>query len=346
MKIINKIIRICVLSILFIVGVALIVFGFTKSYIYLKYQEDNSLNYKVYLKNNSYFDSNYLDENRTYITSLIDYIKVNYHYNLKFNKKVDGNYTYKVDAVIYANKPNGEEGYYWTKRYNIVEPTVKNINDKKNITIDEVIDVDYNKYNNILEDFKKEYSISTDGLLAVELTVKSNVTGEEFTDSINVPSTLSLSVPLLEKAVEASISKSAISNDNTLTIENDKLNDYKYGSIILGILLILIDLILIICIIIFRIQNKNKHLYLATLKKIVDTHDSIIANVDNLPDVRDLKVINVSSFSELLDVYNEVRMPINFYENRRHDKAIFMLINNNMCWKYVLDKYNIESIDK
>ena len=97
---------------------------------------------------------------------------------------------------------------------------------------------------------------------------------------------------------------------------------------------------------IVRIKNKNNHLYLATLKKIVDTHDSIIANIDNLPDVSDLKVINVSSFSELLDVYNEVRMPINFYENKRRNRSIFMIINDNMCWRYILDKDSIENSDK
>ena len=345
MSVMNKIIRISFLSILFIIGVALIIFGFTKSYISLKYEENNSLNYKVYLKDNSYFDVGYLDENRTYITSLIDHINVNYDYNLKFNEKVDGTYTYRVDVTVLANKPNGENGYYWSKKYNIVNPTTKKIDNDGSISIKETLDIDYNKYNNILEDFKKEYSISTDGLLKVDLVVNSNISNESFKDTLTIPADLNLSIPLLEKAVEATIDKNAVSNDNLFVTENVNLNKYKLGCIILGILILLIDLVLIIGIIIVRIRNKNNHLYLATLKKIVDTHDSIIANIENMPDLSDLKIIKVSSFNELLDVYNEVRMPINFYENKRRNKAIFMIINDNMCWEFMLDKYSVENND-
>ena len=345
MKIVNKIIRIALLSVLFIVGVALIIFGTTKSYTNLKYKENNSLNYKVYLKNNNYFDVPYLDENRTYITSLIDHINVNYNYNLNFSEKVDGDYTYRLDAYVYANKPNGGSGYYWSKKYNLVAPTTKKIDNNKSIVISEVLDIDYNKYNKILEDFKKDYSISTDGVLKIELSIKSSIKGDNYEDKINIPAKLNLSIPLLEKAVEASIDKSAVSNDKSLLIEDTSVSKYKLGCIIMGILFILIDLVLILSIIIVRIKNKNDHLYLATLKKIVDTHDSIIANIENLPDVSDLKVISVSSFNELLDVYNEVRMPINYYQNKKHTQAIFMIINDVMCWEYVLDKEEIENND-
>ncbi len=346
MKIVNKIIRITFISVLFIIGVALIIFGFTKSFISLKYQENNSVNYKVFLKNNNYFDTNYLDENRTYITSLIDHLNINYHYNLKFSEKVNGTYSYRIDAIVNANKPNGEDGYYWSKKYNILEPTDVDIKNSDTIDINKEIDIDYNKYNAILEEFKKDYSISTDGVLKVQLTVESRATGEKYKDDIKIPSNLNLNIPLLEKAVEATIEKNAVSNDNIIVSEDSSLTKYKFASIILGILLILIDLVLVLSITVVRIKNKNNHLYLATLKKIVDAHDSIIANIDNLPDVSDLKVINVSSFSELLDVYNEVRMPINFYENKRHSRSVFMIINDNMCWRFILDKDSVENNDK
>ena len=96
-------------------------------------------------------------------------------------------------------------------------------------------------------------------------------------------------------------------------------------------------------IIINRSNNRKNHLYESTLKKFVDAHDSIIANVTNLPDITDLSLVHVSSFEELIDVYNEVRMPINFYENRNHTKAVFRIINDRMCWEYILDKGKVEN---
>ena len=341
MNTMNKVIRISILTFLLVAGLALTVFGFSDSYVTLKYNEDNSINYKVYLKPNNYFDTQYLGENRTYITSIIDYIHINYLYNLNFSDDINGEYTYRIDAIVYANKSDGDD-YYWNKTYNLVEPKTLKLNNVKNIFINEIVDVDYSKYNKVLEEFKKDYSIETDGVLKIQLVVESNATGNKYTDNIKVPSNLSLSIPLLEKAVEASIEKDAVSNDNTLTMIDPIAKKIKTLCFFLGLLIIILTLVLIVRIFITRSINRQKHLYASTLKKFVDSHDSIIANVTNLPDIRNLNLVNVSSFDELIDVYNEVRMPINFYENDEHTKAIFRIINDQMCWEYILDKREIE----
>ena len=46
------------------------------------YREDNSVDYKVFLKENGFFDKPYLEKNKTYITSLIDYIEFFLIYNI------------------------------------------------------------------------------------------------------------------------------------------------------------------------------------------------------------------------------------------------------------------------
>ena len=50
------------------------------------------------------------------------------------------------------------------------------------------------------------------------------------------------------------------------------------------------------------------------------------------------KMITLSTFEELLDVYNEVRMPINYYQNRKDYKSTFFIINNDVVWIYVLKR--------
>lgn len=342
MNTMNKVIRISILTFLLVAGFALTIFGISDSYVTLKYNEDNSINYKVFLKPNNYFDTQFLGENRTYITSIIDYIRIQYRYNLKFSENVNGEYTYYINAAVYANKPSGNEGYYWSKEYNLVEPKTLKLNNVNGLVINEIVNVDYSKYNSILEQFKKDYSIETDGLLKIQLVVESKVTGEKYTDSIKIPSNLNLSIPLLEKAVEASIEKNAVSNDSTLTMVDPIAKKIKFVCLILGFVIIFLTVLLIIRIIINRNLNRKHHLYESTLKKFVDSHDSIIANVNNLPDITDLSLISVSSFDELIDVYNEVRMPINFYENDSHTRAIFRIINDRMCWEYILDKREIE----
>jgi hypothetical protein len=79
-------------------------------------------------------------------------------------------------------------------------------------------------------------------------------------------------------------------------------------------------------------------MYDITLDKISKNYDSIIANVNNLPEINELKKIEVSTFEELIDVYNEVRMPINYYQNEQKTESTFIIINDEIVWIYTLKK--------
>jgi hypothetical protein len=65
--------------------------------------------------------------------------------------------------------------------------------------------------------------------------------------------------------------------------------------------------------------------------------------VATLPDISDMKLIEVTTFDELIDVYNEVRMPINFYNSKEGEEAIFIIVNDNMAWRFILGKDNLEN---
>ncbi len=340
----NFLVRYIVIFLLFLMSILLLYFGFIKKeYINVKYSEDNSINYKVYLHKNNYFNTPYLEENRTYITNLIDYLDIDFHYNLKLSEKINGDYKYSVIAKVKANKPNGDKGYYWSKDYVLVPSKSVAINNTDNLSINENVKVDYNKYNELLGSFKKEYSLAPQGLLDIILNVESTGNGEVFTEPIDIVSDMSLSVPLLEKAVEANISKNAASNNNTITMINKNYLGYHRIASILGIIALFITIIITVA----TFRNKKKfneeNVFDVTLNKILASHDSIIANVATLPDISDMKLIEVTTFDELIDVYNEVRMPINFYNSKEGEEAIFIIVNDNMAWRFILGKDNLEN---
>ncbi len=340
----NFLVRYIVILLLFLLSILLLYFGFIKKeYINIKYSEDNSINYKVYLHKNDYFATPYLEENRTYITNLIDYLDIDFHYNLKLSEKINGDYKYSVIAKVKANKPNGDKGYYWSKDYVLVPSKSVAINNTDNLSINENVKVDYNKYNELLGSFKKEYSLAPQGLLDIILNVESTGNGEVFTEPIDIVSDMSLSVPLLEKAVEANISKNAASNNNTITMINKNYLGYHRIASILGIIALFITIIITVA----TFRNKKKfneeNVFDVTLNKILASHDSIIANVATLPDISDMKLIEVTTFDELIDVYNEVRMPINFYNSKEGEEAIFIIVNDNMAWRFILGKDNLEN---
>ncbi len=204
------------------------------------------------------------------------------------------------------------------------------------------VKLNYDEYNQILNSFKKEYSMQTNGQLYVSMIVESVTTGEEYTNNIELSSDLKLTVPLLQQTVETSIDKNAISQSKMLSMPDYSNRVFYIICMIVGIGLVSLSILLTIDTIVYSIRKSKKNLYKTQLNKILRNHDSIIANVSTLPNTEEMNVIKVTSFDELLDVYNEVRMPINYYQSRKKLESIFMIINDGVIWIYKLNKEDIE----
>lgn len=108
--------------------------------------------------------------------------------------------------------------------------------------------------------------------------------------------------------------------------------------IILWTMIIITSLLLVFT---YRRDLKSVSLYERTLKKILSTYDSIIVNVEKLPSLSDLSVVDVTSFEELVDAQGEVRLPINFKEDKKKRIAKFVLVRNNLAWVYTLKEVDL-----
>jgi len=302
----------------------------------LKYQEDNKIDYKVYLKKNDFFETKYLEKDKTYITSLIDHINVDFDYNIKFDNPVNAKYKYYIYVQLESNKTNSQSNY-WTKEYKITDEKSMSVVGVSQYRIHENLDIDYNKYNNILMSFKKTLGLgSAEGILKVFLKINSDVDGNNVSSPID--SSLMLKMPLTEMTVEASVDLDEHNSIKELTkvLNTEKLQLMRTVGIIYACATIFCIIVLI-----YITKKKNDlNKYENMLKKILTTYDGIIVNINKLPDIKDYKVIEVSTFEELLDAHSEIRMPINFYQDEQN--SYFILLNDNTAWKYIMNKKKIE----
>lgn len=327
----------------FISGIILLVLGINdKKTININYEENNSINYKVYLKENKFFETPYLEENRTYIASLIDYIDANFHYEIKYNRPFTGHIKYKYVALVEANKKNST-GYYWNKEYDLSEEKTMDLENNTNVTITDSVKVNYAKYNSILNQFKKEYGLETNGELKIIMRVTNTADFEKIDHPVDVISEINISIPLLEQAIDVSINKETNSNKNVLTIQ-EKSHRLSYLIFkITGTILLFTSIFGLISTTAYSKKFQKKHTYILALEKILKNYDSIIANVKSMPDISNYKKIELDKFEELLDVYNEVRMPINYYQDEKDKKSTFIIINNDVAWIYHLrDKKRVD----
>ena len=314
-------------------GIGLFSFGFKeRKDVKYTYVEDNSVDYKVYLKDNKFFDSPYLEKNKTYITSLIDYIDAEYLYRINFNDFVSGDLKYKLIGEIKADKNNNDVGNYWTKQYDLTEELTTTIANSKTHEIKLNQKIDYNEFNNTLNSFIEEYKLPAESTLNVYMQVKGDVTVDKSNDKLNVDSKICLTVPLSKLAIEGKIE---VDNNNT---KKEVIKEAEPVHRLLKILFY-IDVLAFVYNLFGYVRflmNKNNNLsYRDKIKKLNSDYEDIITNVKSM-DTEKFSIINVEDFEDLISVYNSIREPINFLYGAQESK--FFIIKENACYMYTIKK--------
>ena len=178
--------------------------------------EKYDVDYKVYLKDNNYYQEKFLDKGRNYVTSIIDYINADflYHYYLGSNDKLS--YTYRIDANIVISE---QGNIIYDKNYKLLDEREETADGE--FDIDEGIKLDYNKYNELAKDFVNEYGISNlTSVLNVKMHVKVNNHYED---------TVVMSMPLDVKTISVNLSNSPKGeNQKFIKQENDNTKNIIY----------------------------------------------------------------------------------------------------------------------
>ena len=109
------------------------------------------------------------------------------------------------------------------------------------------------------------------------------------------------------------------------------LTDLTGFSIILGALFI----ILTICLGLYLKEEPDEYNgFIKNKKRILRTYDSIIVEVEDIPNIAGKNIIKVKSIEDLVDAQLELREPI-YYKND-NDSCFFMLLHYNEACIYIL----------
>ena len=274
---------------------------------------------------------------RTYISSLVDKINMDFSYSLSGNKKSNTKYMYQIIAVTdvkYANVNEDSNKTIWSKQEVIVEPKELDANGS-NFTINENFDVDFAKYNNEVKNFKEQLRMPIKADLVIKIIVRSDsdVPGIENTvvesSIMNVKMDLAQDVFTIEKQFENAETKSVV----------DKTEDKKQINkvlLIIGSIFVLVAILIILDSIKKSIKFSKKSDYAIALNRILKNYGDIVAEIVSPVEIDSLNVIDVKNFDQLLDIEEEVRMPILFYETIADEQGEFIIICDNMAYRYVI----------
>lgn len=307
----------------------------------IRYYQKSKLDYTVNLKDNNYYDTKTLGKDMQYIASLIDYIDIDFDYKFNTSEKLDYKYNYFIGAEV---KVLGDDNtIIFSKKENIVDE--KNFSKKNSDSFDikEKINVNYNKYNDMIKSFKSEYSINAKSNLTLTLYV--NVTDENgnVLKKINSSDSMKVIIPLTEQMVNIKLDYKEVNNSNTFKTYTDfDINNKALFSI--GILFAILFVIGLVNLITFLSKlSKKKSAYDKTLEKLLREYDRVIVESKNGIILEpNWQIIDVKSFEELLDARDNLEKPILFNEIHKGQKSIFIVKNNYEAYRYVLKAVDLE----
>lgn len=305
----------------------------------IHFTEKGNVDYKVHLKENDFYDSEYLDKNMSYVASLINDVKVNFNYSFVADEKIDFAANYDIIARLIVSDSTTKTNFY-DKSYTISKNIKIQEKDINHYTINKDVVIDYDYYNDIANNFKSKYNVSTDSYLLVEFKVNKSSNKIDIKEPTTI---LSLDIPLSQRAVTIEMNSNNIKNEENITIPK-KIEITKYYYLILGIIFIIISIIVFIKLLLFI--NKSlvkKNPYDKELSKILKEYDRFISIAKKIPNLEEYKRTDINSFYELLDVRDSLNKVIMFYEITKHQKAIFYLVDGNELYVYTLKAVDIEN---
>ncbi len=307
----------------------------------VRYNEIGTADYTVYLKDNQYYETDYLQSGMKYVASLIKTINTKFNYEVHSNQNVNYSYNYKITGTLQILDRENPDKVLYSREEDLIPEENQTVS-SNNFVINEDIDIDYNKYNNIVSRYKSDYGLSVNAQLVVAMDL--NVYGDydKDDDKIQKDNKLQITIPLSLQTVDITIDTENINNTGTLSTSTGNTITNIPGFVVAIVLLAL-------CVPGF-IQGrkyykeyKSNNIYNITVDRILREFDRLI--VTGTSSINEKKYQNKfypQKFSEMVDAAENLNAPILFYEVIPNEKCFFIIVKDDTLYKFRLTRAFLE----
>ena len=326
----NNYLKIVVSVVIFLISIVIILNNSNKTDapIIEASNQNSQIDYRVKIFQNDFIKSEYMEKDKTYITDLVDDIEVKYDYKLTNSKKFDSSYKYNITYKITV-KHNSTGKELWTEEEKLIDN--KDIVPNKNIIqIQDSAIVNYDALNDKVKHFKSNYNIPIDVTLEINLNVIDNSTDKTIAYT---GLTTNLNTEIID-----------INKNDQNNLQTEIKTESKKRIPIIVIIAIIISIVSILYTIYevvktIRYNISRKSYYEKAINKILKNYGDIVAELVNPVDLSKLNVIDVKNFDQMLDVEEELRIPIMFYETEKNAQGEFVIVTNEIAYRYILKNH-------
>lgn len=333
--------------ILIIISMVMVATAFLAFYLtrekksYATYQENSNIKYEVTLKENEFYQEDVLNEKQPgYVTTLIEKIPAIFQYDLKFSEDFSYRYSYTIVAEIDVLDKTTK-----TNIYHYSEELINNQLTEKtgNLKIEENIDIDYPKYDDIVNRFKQLYELTnTEAQLNVFLTINIPDINNSSTHQFNNKRVCSLGIPLGEKTVSIDLINDIHTNDNKIELKT--LEHHTWPLIICAIYTCIAIIYIIYLIIYMKKTRTAQMIYDSEIKNILNNYDNYIQRINGSYDIGSSQVIRIETFEDILEIRDTLKQPILMLENEEKTGTFFIIpATNDIIYTYALRQEDIKT---
>ena len=297
----------------------------------IPFEETSSVNYKVYLNDKTYYNREFLEEGMQYISSIIDYVDLNFSYDAVYEniKEYDVNKTIVASVKITDIDDNNKVIY---SKSEVLDSKNETLN---RLSLKDEIKVDYGKYNRLVNEIKTRYAISAKSVLTI--SYKINYVSKK--DGLNTGKTLNVDIPLSEQMINITKPANTRIQDTFKGTYTDALSNTVMT--ILAILMFTLAAIMVVILVLkvrYRISKESK--YDRFIAKVLREYDSYITEAKEESSLPYKDVIKVNSFKELLDVRNNVEKAI-VYTKIDENTSKFQIIDEQI-YEYLAERKEMD----
>lgn len=302
------------------------IYSYTNNFLY---------NYTVNLKNNKYISDKALGkEYQAYVTDLIDNIDLDLNFNFKADKTSKLNYEYKVIGRLEGSySKDGETQKVWQEEEIILDSKSDKVTSDK-FNINEKIKLDLGTKNDLVKSFENQLKMSIDVKYNVVLEVKANTIIEDEIVSCNEEKVVSIDLGEKTTQIKGDDNKE---NSKYVTKEIEQEESTTTENVIYIVMFIIAILILRY---VSKTQGTNriKNEYKQEVNRILRLCQDKIVKLDTKLQYNEENVIKVKDFGEIVKLSEELFKPILYWEDKEHEEAHFMVMSNNVIYRFVLKK--------
>ncbi len=308
----------------------------------ISYQEQKDVNYKVYLKPNDFYEQEYLDENMMYVANLIDHISIDFLYNFNIEKPIFLDFDYQIIGEITIYNPSTNVNYF-QKDYTLMEPKKVSLKEQDAFSIKENVVIDYDYYNQLANTFKSNYGVHSESNLKVYLQIHKD--GAKYNIDLTDTQNSEVTIPLSLSAVQIKFDVAGGHQDNEIVIQ--KAWVFQPFIFILEVILFIIAAFCLSRIINYVfLVFRPKSSYDRMLSNILKNYDRLISETKTGISFEKYHIIEIEKFEELLDIRDNLKLPIMYYNIVNHQKCYFYIKHNDDVYLMILKAVDLEQKKK